>query len=109
MVGFLKSLFGGGAKAEPAEEPPGEAVEYQGFRIRPAPYPSGGQHQTAGIIEKDFPEGVRSHRFVRAETHPTKDAAATFAMQKGRQIIDEQGDRVFGAGMHAPAAPGSTP
>jgi hypothetical protein len=70
-------------------------VEYNGFRIRPAPYPSGGQYQTAGVIEKDFPDGAKEHRFIRAETHGSKDEAAAFAIAKGRQIIDERGDKIF--------------
>lgn len=103
MVGFLKALFGRGKAADEAEPEPGEPVEYRGYRIRPAPYPSNGQHQTAGLIEKDFPDGTKSHRFVRAETHPSRDAAMSFAVTKGRQIIDEQGDRVFEARHHAPS------
>lgn len=97
MLGFLKGLLGGGGKAEEdgAEPPPGEAVEYRGYRIRPAPYPSNGQHQTAGYVEKDFPEGMKSHRFVRAETHPSRDGALDFSVSKAKQIIDEQGDRIF--------------
>lgn len=108
MVGFLKALFGGRAPAGEAEPEPGEAVEYRGYRIRPAPYPANGQHQTAGLIEKDFPDGTKSHRFVRAETHPSRDAAMTFAVTKGRQIIDEQGDRIFETRQHAPAPSGPT-
>ena len=100
MLSSLKGLFGrltGGG--EPAETGKAgskhEAVEYQGYRIRPAPYPARGQFQTAGTIEKDFAEGTREHRFVRAETHPSENDAAAFAIAKGRQIIDEQGDRLF--------------
>lgn len=74
------------------------AVEYKGCRIRPTPYPANGQFQTAGVVEKDFPEGAKEHRFVRAETHPTEDGAAAFAITKGKQIIDEMGDRIFDAG-----------
>jgi len=103
MFSGLKGLWArlsGGAGGEggdaSAEAPAGEATEYKGYRIRPAPYPSKGQFQTAGVIEKDFPTGQKEHRFVRAETHPSKDDAAAFALAKGRQIIDEQGDRMFG-------------
>ena len=39
---------------------------------------------------------MKEHRFVRAETHPSKDDASAFAIAKGRQIIDEQGERIFG-------------
>ena len=74
-----------------------EAVEYKGYRIRPAPYPANGQFQTAGTIEKDFPGGMKEHRFIRAETHAGRDDAAAFAVAKGKQIIDEQGDRIFKA------------
>ncbi len=90
-MGILKRLFGGGGNAEK----PREAVEYNGYRIRPAPFEAEGQHQTAGYIEKDFPEGPRQHHFIRAERHMSADDAASFAVTKGKQIVDEQGDRVF--------------
>jgi hypothetical protein len=102
MVSILKSLWarlaGGGAGA-PAEEPHLDAVEYKGYRIRPAPYAATGGYQTCGIIEKDASEGpAKEHRFVRAETHPSRDEAASFAIAKGKQIIDQQGERMFGGG-----------
>src|SRR3712207_2222168 len=99
MVSIFKAIWsrlsgrGGGADSE---APPMEAVEYKGYRIRPAPYAAPGGFQTAGVIEKDSAEGIKEHRFIRAETHPSRDDAAAFAVQKGRQIIDQQGDRVFG-------------
>jgi hypothetical protein len=99
MPSILKDLwnrFAGGGGASGHEEPVSEAVEYKGFRIRPAPYSAKGGYQTAGTIEKDSETGMREHRFVRAETHPSKDEATAFAIMKGKQIIDEQGDRIFG-------------
>jgi hypothetical protein len=92
VKGILGRLFGSGGTAE---ETPGEAVEYKGFRIRPAPYAAEGQFQTAGVIEKDFDDGTKEYRFVRAEKHASKDAAASFSVTKGQQIIDERGDRIF--------------
>ncbi|WP_441997101.1 HlyU family transcriptional regulator [Microvirga sp. 2TAF3] len=91
----LWSRLVGKGPAEGREEPLAEPTEYKGYRIRPAPYPAKGQYQTAGVIEKDFPGGMKEHRFVRAETHVSKDDAATFAIAKAKQIIDEQGDRIF--------------
>ena len=79
----------------PESEAPAAPVEYKGYRIRPAPYRAGGQYQTAGIIEKDGPEGVKEHRFIRADTHQTREAAIDFAVSKAKQIIDLQGDRIF--------------
>ena len=33
--------------------------------------------------------------FIRADLLPSADQAAEFAMRKGRQIVDEQGERLF--------------
>jgi hypothetical protein len=48
-----------------------------------------------GIIEKDAPDGVKEHRFVRADTHPNRDDAIDFTISKAKQMIDMQGDRIF--------------
>jgi hypothetical protein len=90
----LGRMAGGGPRSEP-EPPRQEAVEYKGYRIRPAPYKTNGQYQTCGVIEKDFPDGTKEHRFIRAETHQSLDSAVELALSKGKQIIDQQGDRIF--------------
>jgi hypothetical protein len=99
-VGSLKAIWrrlvGGGGGAA-SDEPRLEAVEYKGYRIRPAPYAAASGFQTAGVVEKDFPDGVKEHKFIRAETHPSRDEAAAFAIAKGKQIVDQNGDRIFGA------------
>lgn len=97
MISILKSIwsrFSGKAGQETAIA--ADPVDYKGYRIRPAPYAAGRQYQTAGTIEKDFPSGIKEHRFIRAETHASKDEAVAFAIIKGKQIIDQQGDRLFG-------------
>jgi hypothetical protein len=91
VKGLLGRLFGSRASA-PA---PAAAVEYKGYRIRPAPFAEGGEFQTAGMIEKDFPEGTKRHHFIRAEKHPSEAQAAEFALTKARQIVDQVGDRMF--------------
>jgi hypothetical protein len=96
VKGLLGKIFGSGGGGKD-ETRPGEAVEYRGYRIRPAPFRSEGQFQTAGIIEKDFPDGMKEHRFIRAERHAGKDEADAFAITKGQQIIDERGDQIFDA------------
>src|SRR3546814_2830726 len=101
MASILKTIWTrlGGERGTPADDgADSPAVEYKGFRIRPAPYPAQGQYQTAGVIEKDFPSGPKQHRFVRADTHSSKDDAAALAISKGKQIVDEQGDRLFDEG-----------
>jgi len=98
MLSSLKAIWarlasgptGGGAQA------PVEAVDYKGFRIRPAPYLAGSQYQTAGSIEKDTPEGLKEHRFIRADTYASREDAIAFTVVKAKQMIDLQGERLFG-------------
>ena len=99
---LLGRIFGGsGGSAETAAAH--EAVEHGGYRIRPTPYLSEGQYQTAGIIERDSGGEGNEYRFVRAEKHASRDEAASFAVTKGRQIIDQEGARIFE--MRKPQAP----
>jgi hypothetical protein len=90
-MGFLSRLFGGG-KAVPAAE----AVEHKGFHIYPQPIRQGGQFLTAGMIAKDFPDGRKEHRFVRADTSASESDAKSLMVQKAQRLIDEMGDRLFG-------------
>jgi hypothetical protein len=94
LGGFLKSLFGGGS-ARPDEPMRGDPVSYKDYQITPTPLKQGSQFLTCGVISKDFPEGRKEYKFVRADTHGSPDDASSFAIQKGQQIIDEQGDRIF--------------
>jgi hypothetical protein len=94
LIKGLWSKIAGGASA-PAEDKPGETVEYNGYRITPTPFADGGQFQTAGRIEKDVDGVTREHRFIRAEKLPSREDAENFAVMKARQIIDQQGDRIF--------------
>jgi hypothetical protein len=92
-MSFWKKLFGSAAAdgAAAAET----SVEYKGFLIVAAPYLEGGQYQTAGRVEKEV-DGVRKeHRFVRADRHAALEDAREFSLAKGRQIVDEQGERMF--------------
>jgi hypothetical protein len=47
------------------------------------------------VISKEVDGVLKEHRFIRADRFPTQDEAADFALMKGRQIIDQQGDRIF--------------
>jgi hypothetical protein len=99
MLSKLKEIWtrltAGGESSESAG-PAADPVEYKGYRIRAAPYRTNSLYQTAGTIEKDTPEGVKQHRFVRADTHHSREDAIAFAVSKAKQIIDLQGDRIFG-------------
>ena len=96
MLSKLKAawskLAGAGATHDHVSAP---AVEYKGYRIRPAPFWSTSHYQTAGTIEKDTPEGLKKHEFIRADTYTSRDDAIAFAIVKAKQLIDQQGDRIF--------------
>jgi hypothetical protein len=74
------------------------ALDYKGYTIRPTPSKEGAQWLTKGVITKEFADGVKEHRFIRADMHSTKEAADAFAIAKAKQIIDAQGDRLFDEG-----------
>jgi hypothetical protein len=98
MFAKLKAVWArlaGAHGASEVERDAAPAVEYKGYRIRPTPFRSNGHYQTAGIIEKDAPDGVKAHRFIRADTHQSKEDAVAFVISKAKQIIDLQGDRIF--------------
>lgn len=93
-MSFWKSLFGGAKTAAPGR--PVREEEHNGCLIQAIPYPEAGQFQVAGILSKEIGGERKEHRFVRADRFGTMDEAAEFAIMKGKQIIDQQGDRVFG-------------
>ena len=96
-MSFWSALFGrraegGGPDTAKVSDP----VEYKGYTIRAAPYKNNGAYQTAGVIECER-DGVRKeHRFIRADSYASHDDAVTFTLNKARQMIDLQGDRMFG-------------
>ena len=101
---MIRRLMGGGETAEEGGGE-GEAAAYKDYTIHPAPRREGGQWLTAGVIRKagDGNGGIKEHRFVRAETHATREGAEEFAILKGKQIIDQQGDRLFQQASAPPA------
>jgi hypothetical protein len=96
-MSFWNRLFGGKAAEEPGPAKPAAEIEYRGYTVRAEPYPvEGGQYQTAGTVVKSEGDTLREHRFVRADRFATLDDATEFSLRKGRQLVDEQGDRMFG-------------
>jgi len=94
-MSFLKRLFGGGGASREAGSQ-SDPVEYRGYSIVATPFAAEGQFQTCGVISKEVDGVVKEHRFVRADRFASANEAASFAERKAQQIIDEQGDRIFG-------------
>jgi hypothetical protein len=97
-MSFLKKLFGGGGggSESAAETKPLKQIEHKGFTIRATPFKAEGQFQTCGVISKQVGGVDKEHRFIRADRFASIDDAVDVAIRKGQQMIDEQGERMFG-------------
>ena len=93
-MSFLKRLFGGGGGEADAPAVAKE-IEHKGFVVRATPYKRDGQYQTSGTVSKEIGGVVKEHKFVRADRFAGLDDAVEVSLAKGRQIIDEQGERIF--------------
>lgn len=89
-MGLLSRLFGRGGGD--ASAPAADAVEHHGYTITPVPQQAGGQWRVSATIEKDG----RTHHLIRADTLTDRDQCADVSVAKARQVIDEQGERLFG-------------
>ena len=97
-MSFLKRLFGGGGGSDEAatSAAPAKQVEHNGYTISATPYKAEGQYQTCGVITKVVDGVTKEHRFIRADRFPALDDAVEITIRKGVQLVDEQGDRIFG-------------
>ncbi len=101
MTSFLSRLFGGLTGKTPEDSGPpkrGEAVEYEGYKICAAPDKADNQWRLAGVILKPGDDGDLERTFIRADLFTSREEAETYAIRKGKQIIDEQGERLFADG-----------
>ncbi|CAN7696198.1 HlyU family transcriptional regulator [Mesorhizobium amorphae] len=98
-MSFLKRLFGGGGGDhvdEPKSAAPAKQVEHKGFLISATPYKAEGQYQTCGVVSKEVDGVVKEHKFIRADRFAGLDDAIDISIKKGIQLVDEQGERMFG-------------
>lgn len=86
-MSLLSKLFGGGGSA-----PEPEKETYEGFTITPNPAREGSRYRVGASIEKDG----QIHNLIRADMLETLDEANEASVRKAKQMIDEQGDRLFG-------------
>ena len=89
--GFIRRLLGRGETESVV------ATEtYKGLELRAAPWKSEHGWRIAGQIVGQGPEGERVREFIRADTLPSREAAAEASLGKARRIVDEAGDALFG-------------
>lgn len=91
-MSWLSRIFGGSGavKSEP------EAVEYKGFSIYPEPISEGGNFRISARIEKTVDGAEKVHQLIRSDTLNGLEVAVEASIGKAKQMIDEQGDRLFG-------------
>jgi hypothetical protein len=90
-MSFLKKLFGGGTGAE--SKTPTE--DYKGYRITATPIAEGTTFRVSATIEKEIDGELRTHKLIRADTVQGQEAAEAACFRKAKQVIDEQGERIF--------------
>ena len=88
-MSLFSKLFGGGGKSDP------EPVEYEGFNIIPDPMPEGGKYRLSARIEKIVDGEQKTFLVIRADVFDSRDQAESLSIAKAKQVIDEQGDRIF--------------
>ncbi|MBO9447075.1 HlyU family transcriptional regulator [Ruegeria sp. R14_0] len=89
-MSILSKLFGGGEKPEP------QPVSYKGFDIFPDLISEGGKYRLSARIEKNIDGDRKTHTVIRADVFESRDQAESFSITKAKQVIDEQGERIFG-------------
>jgi len=92
-MSLLSRLLGGGRVSS---EPRAEPEAYNGFAITPTPIREGSQYRLSALIEKEVDGETKAHILIRADMLESPEAAASAATSKAKQVIDEQGDRLFG-------------
>ena len=97
-MSFLKRLFGGGSavSGNSAEAKEAGRQEHEGFLIIATPFNEGGQYQVCGVISKEVNGAVKEHKFIRADKFASLEDTVNITLAKGRQIINEQGESLFG-------------
>ena len=92
-MSILSRLFGGGSQKDP--EPQQEPELYKGYDINAEPVRDGTHWRVAARIEREVDGELRVHHMVRADVIADREVAAAQSIRKARQMIDEQGDRIF--------------
>ena len=89
---LFSRLFGKGVDAGSSVEPEAHGE----YRIYPEPKREAGGYRLCARIEKEISGKVVCHQLIRADVFSGKDEAAAASLAKARQVIDEQGDGIFG-------------
>ncbi|MDX8354404.1 HlyU family transcriptional regulator [Cognatiyoonia sp. IB215182] len=90
-MSLLSRLFGGGQAKTTADV----RETYQDMQILPEPMAEGNVYRLRARITQDKDGQSNEHVLIRADTFQDRDAAIAAAITKAKQMIDEQGERLF--------------
>jgi len=93
-MSLFSKLFGGGSGGGASSGP--EPIEHDGFKIYAQPMKEAGGHRVSARIEKEIGGEVKTHQMIRADLIASLDEATEISVAKAKQVIKEQGDRLFG-------------
>ena len=90
-MSWLSKIFGGDVEAKSTAA----GVEYEGYTIFAEPIAEGKSYRIAARITRSVDGEIKEHRLIRADTLTERDAAVDASIAKARQVIDQQGTRIF--------------
>ena len=93
MFNRLKSLFSSGGQSKPQRSL--DWIEHEGFTIAATPAKDAGGWRVCGLIERVVDGETKRHEFIRADICMSEEDAVQLSLSKARQIIREQGSRLF--------------
>lgn len=96
ILRFLRRRGGGDEPGGPGEIAGRET--YEGLEVLARPIREGDQWRLAGTVRRPGDETGPSHDFVRADTMADRDECVRMSLLKGRQLIDERGERLLPEG-----------
>ena len=87
-MAWFQRLFG----SKPVDVP---TQVYEGYRIIDAPMREGAKFRMSARIELDMDGETKVHHLIRADTFDDCESAASAALVKAKQVIDQQGKSIF--------------
>ncbi|MDU8930001.1 HlyU family transcriptional regulator [Alisedimentitalea sp. MJ-SS2] len=90
-MSLLSKLFGGKPQAQQQAEP----ELYKDFAIFPEPSKEAHGYRIGARIEKEVGGDLKIHQMIRADTYGGEGTAIEASLSKARQLIDEQGEKIF--------------
>ena len=94
-MALFSRLFGGGGNKDTASAE-STSETYKDFTITPCPIKEGNRFRVSARIEREVGGVVKSHTLIRADVIDGRDEAEETSVRKAKQMIDEQGERLFG-------------